>query len=181
MKKSILIILLSTIIIWGCTQKQKERNYFELENWFDSWRSWSAVLEWYFYTQDRLDLDFFMWEPEKEHYCNENTNLWWTEICPTNTVVIFSRSNWQDIPWQLFLRGEPQKQIDLWCIENNELFHDSYAEGFYDTPLFNNDEEIIKKIQTHEKSLIKINKSAYNISWRWLWNCDINIQNIEIL
>lgn len=181
MKKR-LILFLPVLLCW-CTlfNEQKEQRYFESKDGVDSWRSGDAILQWHFDTQESLAWDYFLWEPELEEKCLNEKSLRWTQECPTYTVITFTQKDWIDLPWELFLKWESQKSINLWCIQDNTLFHDSYAIWLEDITLFNDETEILEKIKTKENVFVKISKYAYNILPRDLQNCDVHVQKVEIL
>lgn len=192
--KKIIISCIAILLLSWCTliNEPITTSYFEEIPWYTSPRSGYAIMTWYLSIKpDVFDTDFFMWEPELLEYCQSNPNLWWSDECPTNDVIIFFAGWNMKVPWELELNWtvwEWSESINLWCNRDWKIYNFSYAEWMEYRQIFENNENIIDYINpawndrnNRKPVLVKISKSAYNIIPRWLTNCDVNVQSVEIL
>ena len=192
--KKILAFCLPLLLLCWCKiiNEPITTSYFKEMPEYTSPRSGYAILTWYLSMRPNVfDKDYFMWEPESLEYCQSNPDLRWSNECPTDDVVIFFV--WWDmkIPWELVLNWEAGNWVDsinLWCIRDWMLYNYSYAEWMENKQIFENNEnaiDYINQIWTDRNNrkpvTLKITKSAYNIIPRWLTNCDVNVQSVEIL
>lgn len=194
MMKKIIISCLAVLLLCWCKiiNEPITTSYFEEIPWYTSPRSGYAILTWYLSIRpDVFDSDYFMWEPESLEYCQSNPDLRWSEKCPTDDVVIFIAGWDMKIPWELVLNWKSENWVDsinLWCVRDWILYNYSYAEWMEDKQIFEDDKEVINYInqiwtdRNNRKTVtLKISKFAYNIIPRWLTNCDVNVQSVEIL
>jgi len=194
MMKKIIISCLAVLLLCWCKiiNEPITTPYFEEIPWYTSPRSGYAILTWYLSIRpDVFDSDYFMWEPESLEYCQSNPDLRWSEKCPTDDIVIFIPGWNMKIPWELIVNWEAGNWADLinlWCVRDWILYNYSYAEWMEDKQIFEDDKEVINYInqiwtdRNNRKTVtLKISKSAYNIIPRWLTNCDVNVQSVEIL
>lgn len=192
--KKFLAFCLSLLLLCWCKiiNEPITTSYFQEMPEYTSPRSGYAILTWYLSIRpDVFDADYFMWEPDSLEYCQSNPDLRWSDECPTDDVVIFFVGWDMKIPWELVLKwnaGNWVDSINLWCIRDWMLYNYSYAEWMENKQIFENNENAIDYInqiwtdRNYRKPVtLKINKSAYNIIPRWLSNCDVNIQSVEIL
>lgn len=192
--KKILAFYLPLLLLCWCEiiNEPITTSYFQEMPEYTSPRSGYAIITWYLSIRPNVfDADYFMWEPESLKHCQSNPDLRWSNECPTNDIVIFFM--WWDmkIPWELVLNWEAGNWVDsinLWCIKDWELYNYSYAEWMEDKQIFENNKntiDYINQIWTDRNNrkpvTLKISKSAYNIIPRWLTNCDVNVQSVEIL
>lgn len=194
MMKKIIISCLAVLLLCWCKiiNEPITTSYFEEIPWYTSPRSGYAILTWYLSIRpDVFDSDYFMWEPESLEYCQSNPDLRWSDKCPTDDIVIFIAGWDMKIPWELILNWEAGNWADLinlWCVRDWILYNYSYAEWIENKQIFEDDKEVINYInqiwtdRNNRKTVtLKISKSAYNIIPRWLTNCDVNVQSVEIL
>lgn len=192
--KKILAFCLSLLLLCWCKiiNEPITTSYFQEMPEYTSPRNGYAILTWYLSMRPNVfDTDYFMWEPESLEYCQSNPDLRWSDECPTDDVVIFFVEWDMKIPWELVLNWEAGNWVDsinLWCIKDWMLYNYSYAEWMENKQIFENNENAIDYInqiwtdRNNRKPItLKISKSAYNIIPRWLSNCDVNVQSVEIL
>lgn len=193
MKKFLAFCLPLLLLCWcKIINEPITTSYFQEMPEYTSPRSGYAILTWYLSMRPNIfDTDYFMWEPESLEYCQSNPDLRWSDKCPTDDVVIFFVGWDMKIPWELVLKWESGNWVDsinLWCIKDWMLYNYSYAEWMENKQIFENNENAIDYINqiwtdrdNRKPVTLKINKSAYNIIPRWLTNCDVNVQSVEIL
>lgn len=192
--KKLLAFCLPLLLLYWCKiiNEPITTSYFKEMPEYTSPRSGYAILTWYLSMRPNVfDTDYFMWEPESLEHCQSNPDLRWSDECPTDDVVIFFVEWDMKIPWELVLNWEAGNWVDsinLWCIKDWMLYNYSYAEWMENKQIFENNEnaiDYINQIWTDRNNrkpvTLKISKSAYNIIPRWLTNCDVNVQSVEIL
>lgn len=192
--KKLLAFCLPLLLLYWCKiiNEPITTSYFKEMPEYTSPRSGYAILTWYLSMRPNVfDTDYFMWEPESLEHCQSNPDLRWSDECPTDDVVIFFVEWDMKIPWELVLNWEAGNWVDsinLWCIKDWMLYNYSYAEWMENKQIFENNEnaiDYINQIWTDRNNrkpvTLKISKSAYNIIPRWLSNCDVNVQSVEIL